>query len=107
METSESVIVGAVWVCTDCYMAHHYGTDDRYVEFSDEWDRDTYEMKAAEMDLTDWSCDPDLIGDDEIENGRREFSWQGRREFSWQSCDLCESRLGGSRYRLAVWDRND
>jgi hypothetical protein len=84
------------WVCTDCYFAHHYGYlqhNRAYLVGPDfDPDKDVAECEPlallAGLDLSD-------NVDSETENGIAEFSWT--------SCDGCGSRLGGSRYRLAVW----
>ncbi len=107
METSESVIVGAMWICADCYFAHHYGIGSDAWDSDPQWDRDMYESEIAGLDLSDWTCADhpndlsvcESCGSAEYENGITEFSWQ--------SCELCRSSLGGSRFRMAVWDRND
>jgi hypothetical protein len=76
------------WVCTDCYMAHHYGPGSCE---SAEWDRDRY-LATVES----------VGGDRNIADNTDPETGEGCREFSWSSCDTCDSRLGGYRYRMAV-----
>lgn len=106
-----------VWVCHDCYIAHHYGSHEHeggwFAGDSDTpTDREPL-ARLADLEITDNVCsnhevgqgiDPD--GEDIripcIHCGSDDFD-DGEHEFSWSSCDGCGSSLGGSRYRLAVW----
>lgn len=90
-----------VYVCEDCYFAHHYG----YVAGPDNnW-------------LVGPDCDPDkdatdreplarLAGLDVSDNTNSETG-EGIDTFSWTSCQGCGSHLGGSRYRLAIFEQTD
>lgn len=91
------------WVCTDCYFAHHYGA----TQHEGEWfagesdspgDREPLALLAG-YDLAD-NTYPE--GDDPDEPGET-----GEDEFSMRSCDGCGSTLGGSRHRLAVFEREE
>lgn len=82
-----------VWVCIDCYIAHHYGA----VESDGAWfagdsdtpcDREPLTLIDQDAEVTDWT---------DSETG------EGEDDFSWSTCEGCGSTLGGSRYRLAVW----
>ncbi|MBA3580800.1 MAG: hypothetical protein H0W42_12550 [Gemmatimonadaceae bacterium] len=93
--------LGEVWVCTDCYFAHHYGAhehegvwyageSDSPCEFEPLGELPEYGYVSGDQEVTfisDWT-DSDT-GD-------------GIEEFTWRSCDGCGSHLGGSRYRLAI-----
>jgi hypothetical protein len=93
---------GEIWACTDCLFAHHYGPDS--IE-SAEWDRDTYESEITGLDLSDYSCTAhDGTAASECAECGRESDESGYSEFSRQSCELCRSSLGGSRFRMAVWE---
>lgn len=70
-----------LWVCQDCYFAHHYGA----TEVDGEW-------FAGESDIP---ADVDLFDNTDSETG------DGIRGFSSRRCDGCSSHLGGARYRLA------
>lgn len=116
---------GDIWVCLDCYFAHHYGAS----EHDGQWfagdsdtpcDREPLGLWVQDHEFTDNTCsdhevtyepvvyadgetDPDgdiavacpHCGSDDEDNGIDEFSWR--------SCSGCGSTLGGSRYRLHVW----
>lgn len=94
-----------VWVCSDCYMAHHYGTNDTTVVFADHWNREDYVHRAMSIDgeLTDWTC-PEHEGTDDDEcQWCGEYGYEdGVTDFSKSPCDLCGSHYAGSRYRLGV-----
>lgn len=96
----------AVSVCTDCYMLHHYGESE---STEPTWDQTAAEHAFSLGEFTDWTC-----SDHEWhENPEQECQYckqpsefgSGITEFSWSSCSICQSALGGSRYRLAFWER--
>lgn len=79
------------WVCTDCYTAYHYGANSTEWEPDPRWNRDRF-LSAIES-----------IGRDHIADNTDSETDDGYTTFSWGHCDMCQSILGGSRYRLAVW----
>jgi ribosomal protein L37AE/L43A len=116
---------GDLWVCTDCYFAHHYGAHEIKVE-----DADSYNEAGWYAGESDRPCDREPLGECEhleladntcsdhyygqscetnedgenvepCDHCRRSDDENGIREFDWWRCDGCGSRLGGSRYRLA------
>lgn len=83
-----------VWVCVDCYFAHHYGWHEHdgqwFAEESDTpCDREPLKLLESCGNITD---------NTDSETG------EGINEFSWRSCDGCGSGLGGGRHRLTVWE---
>lgn len=81
------------WVCVDCYFAHHYGM----TEHGGEWfagESDTPADREPLALLRGFG-----LGDGTGENG------EGSDTFSWRRCDGCGSSLGGTRYRLAIFER--
>jgi hypothetical protein len=88
-----------VWVCTDCYFAHHYGPyqDENGVWFSN-FNSDT---------PSDREPLSRIVGATYVADNTDSETGDGVDEFSWSTCDGCGSTLGGSRYRLAVWFDND
>jgi hypothetical protein len=142
-----------IWVCVDCYFAHHYGrhfhdrepTDDElhawhggYLRGHDlpnmvhdenadnddglmvrEWFAGGSPMtegpatvsrspSSTGLELADDTCS-NHNGDDETECSycSREGYEDGITDFTWRSCHGCGSNLGGSRYRLAGWQRKE
>lgn len=84
-----------VWVCVDCYFAHHYGA----TKHEGQW-------FAGESDT---ACDREplaRLGGFDISDNTDSESGEGVDDFSWRSCGGCGSNLGGSRYRLALWVRS-
>ena len=83
-----------IWVCTDCYFAHHYG-----------WHEHEGKWYAGESDSP---ADREPLGlvDDglQLADNTDSETGDGIDDFSWSSCSGCGSTLGGSRYRLAVFD---
>jgi hypothetical protein len=119
---------GDVWVCTDCYFAHHYGTRYEAVPdasgetvmmwFVGESDRPCEAgeplSKLDGFEVTDHTCSDHYYGQDPQEDDDGEFTEpceqcggtdreDGLIEFSWRACQGCGSHLGGARYRLALW----
>lgn len=89
---------GNVWVCEDCYMAHHGVAD---YEMDDER-RAELGARLVGCDTADNTCS-NHDGTDELPCewcGQHGFE-NGINEFSWERCDGCGSNLGGSRHRLA------
>lgn len=85
---------GEVWVCVDCYFSHHYGAR----EHEGQW-------FAGESDSP---CDREplaLLAPFELADNTDSETGEGMDDFSWSSCDGCGSTLGGSRYRLALFER--
>jgi hypothetical protein len=136
-----------IWVCTDCYFAHHYGAtamvrgddgelwgpfseEDRadmagteFVWFSGESDQpceggEPLALIDDKFDLADNTCSNHYYGQDvsrldEFDHlppcdccGQSDWE-DGITEFSWRSCQGCGSNLGGSRYRLALFVKED
>jgi hypothetical protein len=86
---------GYVWVCDDCYTAHHYGAHER----AGQWfagESDTPSELEPLGELARW-CE--LADATDLETGA------GLDGFSRSSCDGCGSRLGGARSRLAYKER--
>jgi hypothetical protein len=75
----------------DCYTAYHYGANTTEYGMDPRWDRDRF-LNAIEA-----------IGRDHIADNTDMENDDGYTTFSWSECDLCQSALGGSRYRMAVW----
>lgn len=83
-----------VWVCVDCYYAHHGLSDCGEVQPQSEplallSDADV----TAGLFYEQHDCDSpeQCSGECEVQ------------EFSWSRCEGCGSRLGGSRHALTVW----
>ena len=98
-----------IWVCTDCYFAHHYGVREHdgkwYAGESDEPSELKPLGKVWDDELTDNTCADHDGTDDKVCTHCREATYEdGMEEFTWRSCDGCGSHLGGSRHRLAVWE---
>jgi len=88
-----------VWVCVDCYFAHHYGRT--YVDgawFAGESDTPCDREPLGLLDGFDIADNTYPEGDDPDEPGET-----GEMDFSWRSCEGCGSTLGGSRHRLALF----
>jgi hypothetical protein len=84
-----------VWVCTDCYFAHHYGAH----EHEGAWyagDSDTPANREPLALLVGKGQPGYLFDNTNSETG------EGIDEFSRDRCDGCGSSLGGSRYRLSI-----
>jgi hypothetical protein len=83
----------SVYVCTDCYFAHHYGAhshDGRWFAGESDTPADREPLgRLAGLELAD---------DTDSETG------EGIDDFSWRSCEGCGSSLGGARYRLAIFE---
>lgn len=103
---SKREALGAIWVCTTCYLAHNGMLEDDDSETAP--DREPLSIVGDDVDITagllysehDSDClrrslEGDAPGDYECECERREFSWS--------SCEGCGSSLGGSRYALTLW----
>lgn len=82
-----------VWVCTDCYFAHHYGAEKR----GEEWFVDGGQEPCDREPLT-------LLEGSVIADNTDSETGDGINEFSWRDCHGCGSTLGGARYRLTVWE---
>ena len=110
---------GDVWVCTDCYIAHHYGRHEHdglwYSGESDEPCELEPLGKLDDVDLSDNTCsdhDADETRDDDYvlieipctHCGQTGYE-NGIQDFTWHSCHGCGSNLGGSRYRLHWTER--
>ena len=86
----------SVMVCEDCYFAHHYGRH----EYEGKWyagESDTPSDREPLNKLEEY----DIADNTDSETG------EGIETFSWRSCDGCGSNLGGSRYRLALFDKRE
>ena len=82
-----------IMVCEDCYFAHHYGATER----DGQW-------YAGESDTASDHKPLGLVDDaDELTDNTDSETGEGIEEFARSRCEGCGSRLGGSRYRLAVW----
>lgn len=91
-----------LWVCVDCYFAHHGADDDP----SHAPDREPLGLIPEDTELTAGLFREQHA--DGCPNGT-EDSWGTedcdceRREFSWSRCDGCGSALGGAREALTAW----
>lgn len=114
----------AVQVCTDCYFAHHYGWREPYPgqfttgpDFGLESAVDRQPLgllpeighvSGGEVVtfISDWTCsDHDANDRGPCTHCGSDGFDDGITTFSMSSCDGCGSRLGGSRYRLAIhWE---
>lgn len=91
-----------VWVCIDCYFAHHGITEDERGEpypegvlsQLDEYDDVTAGLLWTEHDS---ECANRLAGQWVDECSCEQI------EFTWAACHGCGSRPGGSREALTVW----
>lgn len=83
--------MNTVRVCTDCYIAHHYGAaehDGKWFAGESDTPCDREPLALLEgYDLADAT-------DSEYDDG-----------FSWGTCDGCGSNLGGTRFLLAIFER--
>lgn len=100
-----------VWVCVDCYFAHHYGATEHDGQwFAGESDTPCDREPLADLDgyeVSDHTCsdhEGDYWSDDPCPHCGEAGDENGIDEFSWRRCDGCGSTLGGARYRLAVWE---
>lgn len=91
---------GNLWVCVDCYFAHHYGVTEVDGEFF-AGESDT-PADCEPLHLT-MGCELADNTNSNVEFGGDDYDESGMQDFSWSSCDGCNSTLGGSRYRLAYW----
>lgn len=119
---------GEVWVCTDCYFAHHNGMHEHdgqwFTGDSDEpCDRRPLNRIEDFFEVFDYTCSDhesekvyvrDETGMDWHEGdwtecphcqrpGWEDDAGSGIQEFSWRQCNGCGSNLGGQRYRLSLW----
>lgn len=87
-----------LWVCTDCYFAHHYGAhehDGQWFAGDSDTPADREPLNRCDgLDLSDNAYGTDYDGTD--------WSGEGVESFSWSECDGCGSTLGGSRYRMSA-----
>lgn len=95
MSTRFSKVGGLIWVCTDCYFAHHGIENDDYTPDEIPWNRwegDPAEITSGMMRAEhDSECDPE--NECECE----------QQTFSWSQCDGCGSMLGGAREAFTYW----
>ena len=78
------VVRDDIWLCCDCMFAAVNGDAPE----SEEQDKAT----TAGLERLGRHLVPDFQGE-----------WEdGHVEFTWRSCECCNSRLGGSRWRFAV-----
>lgn len=97
-----------LWVCQDCYVAHHYGPAGDGIEYGATWDRETYVETVNTLSENGVILFDNVCSDHETDGetacqycGSADYD-SGRTVFSKASCDICWDRLGGSRYRLAA-----
>jgi hypothetical protein len=82
-----------IWVCVDCYFAHHYGAH----EHEGQW-------YAGESDIPSDRKPLGMIDDERhLADNTDSETGEGIDSFSMSRCDGCGSSLGGERYRLAVF----
>lgn len=114
-----------VWVCVDCYFAHHYGASEHERPLSG---AETSHYLHGYLDIpgtitetveglvvsqwyageSDTPCDREPLGlwvqGHHLADNTDSETGEGIDEFSWRQCSGCGSTLGGSRYRMAVHD---
>lgn len=87
-----------LWVCVDCYFAHHYGAHEHDgAWFAGESDTPSDREPLGRchgLELTDDAYGADYDGTD--------GSGEGYDGFAMTSCDGCGSTLGGARYRMSA-----
>lgn len=90
---------GDVYVCTDCYFAHHYG-----------YRSEPFEARTRYLIGPDYTADVStltrplwLVDDLHVADNTDSETGEGIHDFSWSSCEGCGSHLGGSRYRLHLY----
>lgn len=76
-----------IWLCADCMFAEELGELPEDEERAEE-----VEAGLERLNREGEIC-PNFGGEDE----------SGYDEFSWTPCDCCETPLGGSRYRYALF----
>jgi hypothetical protein len=81
-----------VWVCTDCYFAHHFGAH----EHEGQWFAGESVIAADREPLA-------LLEGFELADNTDAETGEGTQDFSWSTCEGCGSTLGGSRDRLSTW----
>lgn len=91
---------GTVWVCVDCYVAHHYGV-------TLQGRLDGAPIKGAVMSLlVDYDITDGLVADQHecsaVELALGECQC-GELNFSKTPCEGCGSTLAGSREALTLW----
>lgn len=99
-----------LWVCVDCYFAHHGVLEDHQLEARREQEPDyeplcelSDDELSAGMLWDEHECLPDtewddVPGDHECECERIDFVHGDRNP-----CDGCGSTLGGDREALTLW----
>lgn len=108
---------GNVYVCVDCYFAHHYGAhehDGQWFAGDSDTPCDSEPLARLEgLEIADNTCSDHYVGnvidaDDEnvalpcVACGSTDEE-SGIDDFSWRACGGCGSTLGGTRYRLSLW----
>ena len=106
-----------IWVCTDCYFAHHYGFTEHEGKFyagdtDIPADREPLLLLVG-LNLFGNTCSNHYYGQDHVFDQRQggdplipcahcgNADWEnGIDDFSWRPCEGCGSTLGGSRFRL-------
>lgn len=91
-----------IWVCVDCYFAHHYGAHEHDGQwFAGESDTPADREPLALLSTVAKYVSPwaDVTDNTDSETG------EGIDPFSSSACEGCGSPLGGARYRLAVWPK--
>lgn len=75
-----------LWLCSDCVLVQESdGTGDEARDLE------------CESALRDLNAEGMLVSNNDDRHGRDEFSWS--------ECDCCGSRLGGARYRYALFPK--
>jgi ribosomal protein L37AE/L43A len=113
-----------VWVCTDCYFAHHYGArlgpDGLWYAGDTDTPCDREPLtRLDDGEISDNTCadhsveeiyddDGDRTGDTTACEQCSQTGYEdGIDGFSSRWCDGCNTHLAGSRYRLAYWVKAD
>lgn len=86
---------GIIWVCTDCYFAHH-GYDSH--ELGYEPCCEVWSLWEAPIEITaGGACECGGVTDEGYDCECDHDS------FSWRSCDGCGCTLGGVRHAMTYW----
>lgn len=94
-----------IWVCVDCYMAHH-GYDEH--ELGHAPDREPLSLIGEDCEI--------LSGGEHADDclSMVDGEWVGETDcdceriaFTWSACEGCGSQLGGAREALTVGYRQD
>jgi hypothetical protein len=92
--------LGTVWVCADCYLAHH-GIDD---ETDATPDCEPLSRIGDDVDVTAGMLSEEHADDCDPSADDYEECDCETQSFSWSQCEGCGSQLGGERHALTLWE---